>query len=80
MARHILIVFLLGFLVPGLPAAGVKIDKVDDHFTVVADTYTAQVDAGGGLASLVIGGMEFMGKPTPIDVWYANAKRTLPTM
>ncbi len=80
MARYILIMFLLGFSVPSLQAAGVKINKVEDHFTVTADIYTAQVDAGGGLTLLVISGVEFMGKPTPIDVRYTKAKRTLPTM
>ena len=57
-ARYILIVLVLALLVPSLQAAGVKINKADGHFTVTADIYTAQVDAGGGLTSLVILGTD----------------------
>ena len=57
MARSILIVSLLALLVSSLQAAAVKINKGEDHFSVTADIYTAQVDAGGGLTSLVIGGV-----------------------
>ena len=66
MKKHLLVLALMTMLASDAGAAGVKIDKVHDHYVVSTEVYTAQVDRAGALSSLVIAGVEFMAPPTEI--------------
>ncbi|MHB9131001.1 MAG: acetylxylan esterase [Armatimonadota bacterium] len=47
---------------------GVTVQRVEDGYTAVTDVYRAKVNNDGGLASLVINGVEFMAPATGIKV------------